>query len=135
MKIICISGGFDPVHIGHINLIKEAAKYGEVIVILNSDAWLERKKLYAVMPWQERAEILAWMRSVKAVAAVDDSDGTVCEALRRIKPDYFANGGDRTVENTPELDLCRELGIKLLFNIGGDKVASSSEIIARATNG
>lgn len=128
-KLVAISGGFDPVHCGHIDLISAAAKYGNVIVILNSDDWLLRKKGYKFMSWGQRAKILTAMADVSSVSPVDDSDGTVCDALRRIKPDYFANGGDRTWQNTPELALCMELGIKPLFNIGGNKTQSSSELV------
>lgn len=135
MKIVCISGGFDPIHEGHINLIEEASQYGNLVVILNSDDWLVRKKGRYVMSWKSRARILAAMRNVSWVANVLDDDGTVCDALRRIKPDFFANGGDRTMENTPELQLCTELKIKPLFGVGGEKIASSSEIIERAANG
>lgn len=129
MKVVCISGGFDPIHEGHVNLIEHAAKYGNLVVILNSDDWLLRKKGYNVMSWHSRARILAAMRHVAYVANVNDDDGTVCDALRRIKPDFFANGGDRTQDNTPELILCKEMGIKPLFGIGGEKVASSSKIV------
>lgn len=132
-KIVCISGGFDPIHLGHSRLIKEAATYGNLIVILNSDEWLKRKKGYTFMDWFSRAEILTSMRGVIGIANVDDRDGTVCEALRRIKPDYFANGGDRFPDNTPELQVCKELKIKPLFNVGGGKIASSSELV-RAVN-
>jgi len=132
MPVVCVSGGFDPAHIGHIRLIKEAAEHGRVIVILNSDEWLERKKGYKFMDWASRAEMLASCRWVDFVVAVDDADGTVCEALRRIRPDYFANGGDRFPDNTPELLVCNELGIKPLFNIGGGKIASSSELVRSA---
>jgi glycerol-3-phosphate cytidylyltransferase-like family protein len=82
------------------------------------------------MPWEERAEILMAIKGVTDVVQVDDSDGTVCEALRRIRPDYFANGGDRKVGNTPEGDVCAELGIEMLWGVGGtDKVQSSSWLI------
>ncbi len=132
MTTVCISGGFDPIHIGHINLIESAAHFGDVVVILNSDAWLKRKKGYCFMPWNQRARVLAAIKGVIRVAAVDDKDGTVVEALRRIRPDYFANGGDRTDENTPELKACEDLGIKPIFGIGGDKLASSSELVKAA---
>lgn len=132
-KIVCISGGFDPIHLGHARLIKEAATYGNLIVILNSDEWLKRKKGYTFMDWFSRSEILMNIKGVTGVSAVDDKDGTVCEALRRIKPDFFANGGDRFPDNTPELQVCTELKIKPLFNIGGGKIASSSELV-RAVN-
>jgi len=129
-KMIAISGGMDPATIAHCRLIKDAATYGDVVVILNSDAWLLRKKGYKFMPWEERAEILMAIKGVTDVVQVDDSDGTVCEALRRIRPDYFANGGDRKVGNTPEGDVCAELGIEMLWGVGGtDKVQSSSWLI------
>ena len=95
--IIAVSGGFDPVHIGHVRMIQDAARYGDVMVIINSDAWLERKKGYVFMPWEERAEIMGNIKGVVLVTQVDDSDGTVCEALRRHRPDAFANGGDNPV--------------------------------------
>jgi cytidyltransferase-like protein len=129
MSIVAISGGFDPIHEGHISLIEDAARYGKVIVILNSDDWLKRKKGYAFMNYYQRSRILMAMKDVSAVYAVDDSDGTACEALRKIKPDYFANGGDRTAENTPELVVCGDLGIKPIFGVGGGKINSSSQLV------
>lgn len=133
MPTVAISGGFDPIHNGHIDLIEKAAECGDVIVILNSDEWLLRKKKYYFLNFEQRAKIISSMRAVKSVTHVDDSDGTVCEALQRIKPTYFANGGDRTNQNTPELILCLDLGIKPIFNIGGGKVESSSELVNRIT--
>ena len=126
---VAVSGGFDPVHVGHVRMILEAAEVGDVIVIANSDEWLMRKKGYVFMPWEERAEILASIRGVIKVVTVDDSDGTVCEALRREKPTFFANGGDRKTDNTPEMDVCSELGIGLLWEVGGGKIQSSSELV------
>jgi D-beta-D-heptose 7-phosphate kinase/D-beta-D-heptose 1-phosphate adenosyltransferase len=128
-KTIAVSGGCDPCHSGHVRMILEAANYGDVIVILNSDDWLLRKKGYKFMSWEERAEILMAFKGVTAVVPVDDSDGTVCEALRRIRPDYFANGGDRKPGNTPEGDVCAELGIEMVWNVGGGKTQSSSWLI------
>jgi D-beta-D-heptose 7-phosphate kinase/D-beta-D-heptose 1-phosphate adenosyltransferase len=126
---VAVSGGFDPVHVGHVRMILEAAEVGDVIVIANSDEWLMRKKGYVFMPWKERAEILASIRGVIKVVTVDDSDGTVCEALRREKPTFFANGGDRKTDNTPEMNVCSELGIDLLWEVGGGKIQSSSELV------
>jgi len=126
---VAVSGGFDPVHVGHVRMILEAAEVGDVIVIANSDEWLTRKKGYVFMPWEERAEILGSIRGVLKVVPVDDSDGTVCEALRREKPTFFANGGDRKTDNTPEMDVCSELGIGLLWEVGGGKIQSSSELV------
>ena len=126
---VLVSGGFDPAHIGHVRMILEAALYGNVIVVANSDAWLMRKKGYIFMPWAERSELLAAVRGVTSVEAVDDTDGTVCEAIRRLNPTYFANGGDRKTDNTPEMDVCKELGVKLLWNVGGGKIQSSSDLV------
>lgn len=128
--LIAVSGGFDPVHIGHIRMIRDAARYGDVLVIINSDDWLMRKKGYVFMPWKERAEIMGNIKGVRIVTQVDDSDGTVCAALRRHKPDVFANGGDRKTQNTPEMDVCEELGIQMMWAIGGnDKPQSSSWLV------
>tara|TARA_R110002126_G_scaffold136583_1_gene281138 strand:+ start:620 stop:1102 length:483 start_codon:yes stop_codon:yes gene_type:complete len=128
-KLIAVSGGFDPVHVGHVQMIEECAKIGDVLVIINSDEWLERKKGFAFMPWAEKAYIMSQFKGVVQVTNVDDTDGTVCEALRRHKPDAFANGGDRRLDNTPEMDVCDELGIEMLWNLGGSKVQSSSELV------
>ena len=124
-----VSGGFDPVHIGHVSMIKHATKIGGVIVAVNSDEWLLRKKGYVFMPWAERAEIMNTFKGVTKVTELDDSDGTVCEAIRRMKPDIFANGGDRTDKNTPEMAVCNELGIEIIWGIGGEKIQSSSELV------
>lgn len=129
---VAVSGGFDPPHAGHIRMIQEASQFGEVIVIVNSDAWLVRKKGYVFMPWEERVEILSAIKGVSKVVAVDDTDGTVCEALKREKPTYFANGGDRSDKNTPELTVCRENNITMIWGIGGGKIQSSSELVAKA---
>ena len=127
---VMVSGGFDPVHAGHIRMIRDAANFGNVIVIANSDQWLFRKKGFVFMTFEQRAEILNAIKGVILVDSVDDSDGTVCEAIRRLKPDYFANGGDRGRSNTPEQSVCEELEVKLLWGVGGDKkLASSSELV------
>ena len=128
-KVICVSGGFDPVHIGHLRMMQEAARYGDVIAIVNSDQWLMRKKGYIFMPFEERCEIIQGFACVSGTTFVDDSDTTVCEALSRIKPDYFANGGDRKTDNTPEMDVCEKLGIDLLWSVGGGKIQSSSTLV------
>jgi len=129
---VCVSGGFDPVHIGHLRMIQEASKFGKVIVIVNSDDWLMRKKGYIFMPFSERCEILEGFSATGETTHVDDSDNTVCEALRRIKPDYFANGGDRKTNNTPEMDVCEKLGIEMLWGVGGGKIQSSSTLVSDA---
>lgn len=129
MKRIVISGGFDPIHPGHIAMIEDAKKYGEVHIIVNSDEWLIRKKGFFFQPWVDRKKILE--AYTPHVHAVDDTDGTVCEALRRIRPDYFGNGGDRGKTNTPELAVCDELGIEPVFELGGGKYSSSSALNAK----
>tara|TARA_Y100000592_G_scaffold100480_1_gene180727 strand:+ start:127 stop:576 length:450 start_codon:yes stop_codon:yes gene_type:complete len=132
---IMVSGGFDPVHAGHIRMIRAAAKYGDVIVIANSDAWLHNKKGFVFMDFHQRSEILNAIKGVILVDSVDDSDGTVCEAIRRLRPTYFANGGDRGKHNTPEQNVCDELGIEMLWSIGGDeKVAASSDLVKSVVN-
>ena len=128
---VCVSGGFDPIHKGHVRMILEAAQFGDVVIIANSDDWLIRKKGKFFMSWEERAEILSSIKGVVKVVPVDDTDGTVCEALRRIKPTYFANGGDRKDYNTPEGEVCKDLGITLLWGIGGDKIQSSSWLLSK----
>mgnify|MGYP003679902798 FL=1 len=131
---ITVSGGFDPVHVGHLRMFQDAAKHGKVIVIANSDDWLIRKKGYVFMQFEERKEIIEAFECVYKVEHVDDTDGTVCEALARIKPTFFANGGDRKSNNVPEVALCNDLGVKLLWNVGGDKVQSSSDLIKSTDN-
>ena len=135
-KTICVSGGFDPVHIGHLRMMQEAANYGEVIAIVNSDEWLMRKKGYIFMPFKERCEILEGFSCVSSTTYVKDDPipgvlgpGPVTEALARLKPDYFANGGDRKNNNTPEMDLCETLGIELVWGVGGGKIQSSSTLV------
>jgi len=128
-KTVCVSGGFDPVHVGHLRMMQEASENGKVIVIVNSDEWLMRKKGYIFMPFAERCEIIEGFDCVATTTHVDDRDNTVCEALRRIKPTYFANGGDRKTDNTPEMDVCEAEGIQLLWGVGGGKVQSSSTLV------
>ncbi len=128
-KIVALSGGFDPIHVGHVRMIKHAADLGRVVVFVNSDAWLLRKKGYVFMPFVERLEIVRNIDGVEmAIEAVDD-DESVCESLRMLRPDIFANGGDRKSDNVPEVKLCNELGIELVWNVGGDKIQSSSELV------
>ena len=133
--LVAVSGGFDPVHVGHVRMIAEAANHGDVIVIANSDAWLMRKKGYIFMTWEERQEILYNFKGVVDVLEAKDDDGSVCETLRHLKPDIFANGGDRKDINTPEVALCQELGIEMLWNMGGEKIQSSSELVAKHLQG
>tara|TARA_B100000749_G_C18346445_1_gene431332 strand:+ start:170 stop:583 length:414 start_codon:yes stop_codon:yes gene_type:complete len=129
MKTIALSGGFDPVHIGHLRMMQEASTFGRVIIILNSDEWLISKKGYMFMTYDERKEILEGLSCVSEVVSVDDSDSTVCETIERLRPDYFGNGGDRKNDNVPEVELCERLGVKLVWNLGGPKIQSSSDLV------
>lgn len=131
--IVMCSGGFDPLHVGHLNYLKAASRFGSVVVALNSDGWLCRKKGYVFMSWADRVQILGALFCVLTVYPVHDGDGTVCEVLRSVRPDYFANGGDRTEANPAEHTVCEELSIEELFNVGGAKIASSSDLIRAAS--
>ena len=132
-KVIAVSGGFDPIHIGHVRMIQDAKKLGNVIVFLNTDEWLKRKKGYVFMPWEERAEILLGIKGVKEVYSAMDEDNTVCEALKFYKPDIFANGGDRKPGLVPEYQVCEEFGIEMAFSVGGDdKPQSSSWLVEKS---
>ena len=127
---VAVSGGFDPIHVGHIRMINEAATLGKVIIIANSDEWLMRKKGYVFMSYDEREEILYNIKGVVSVHKAEDSDNTVCESLKLLKPTIFANGGDRKDGNVPEYKVCDMLGIDMKFGIGGtDKPQSSSWLV------
>lgn len=133
-RIVAVSGGFDPLHVGHLRMIQAAKKLGtRLVVIANGDEFLLRKKGYVFMPLEERVEILRGLRDVNDVVVAVDSDQTVCETLRLVKPHVFANGGDRRDEaEIPEARVCRELGIEMVFNVGGGKVQSSSDLVQRS---
>jgi len=139
MKVVAVSGGFDPVHIGHINLLREAKSLGDkLVVILNNDNWLRFKKGFVFMPEGERAEILKATQYVDEVIITEHKENTkdisICRELEKLKPDIFANGGDRKPDGdpVPEVELCERLGIKLVYNVGGGKVQSSSELAKKA---
>lgn len=131
---IAISGFFDPIHSGHLDYLEAAAKHGDVWVLLNSDEAAKRKKGYVFMKYYERERILKSLKCVTHVIEAQDSDGTVCESLRKLasKINYFGKGGDRIKGNTPENDLCEKLGIKVIYGLGGDKVQSSSDLVKNA---
>lgn len=147
--VVAVSGGWDPIHIGHVRLFNEAKKLGDrLVVILNNDNWLLAKKGFTFMSEQDRKEILESLSAVDEVMltshAKDDPDRSVCRELLRLRPDIFANGGDRTPEDSrkktsplnPEIVLCKELGIKTVFGVGkGGKVRSSSDLVARFKKG
>ena len=133
--VVAVSGGFDPVHIGHVRMFQEARALGdELVVILNNDNWLRYKKGFVFMPEAERKEIVAAFSCVDRVVLTKHKKGTadmsVCDALRTVRPAIFANGGDRKLGNIPEVPVCREIGCKMAFNVGrGGKVQSSSDLV------
>ncbi len=134
-KIVAVSGGFDPVHIGHIRMFRDAAKLGKLVVILNTDDFLLRKKGYVFMPLDERREIIESIKYVDSTVVSVDEDDSVCKTLETLKPDVFANGGDRASRSDiRETEICKKLGIEMIFGIGGDKVQSSSELAKKDKN-
>ena len=134
VKVVMVSGGYDPVHIGHVRQFKEASCLGKVLVALCSDEWVKRKKGYVFMTYVERKEILESIRYVwKVVPQLGEGESAV-DSLVRYRPDIFAKGGDRGPGNMPrgELDVCMELGIEILYGVGGAKVQSSSHLVEKA---
>lgn len=134
LKTVAVSGGFDPIHVGHVRMFEKAKKLGDkLIVIINNDNWLKQKKGLVFMPQKERKELISALKVVdEAVLTSHKSnpkDMSVCRELKRIKPDIFANGGDRKDDNVPEVQLCKELNIKMVFNVGGGKIQSSSWLL------
>jgi cytidyltransferase-like protein len=138
MTTVIISGGFDPIHSGHIDYITAAAGLGDrLVVLLNSDDWLRRKKGYAFMGFDDRYRVLSAMGDVDVIHQVDDSDGTVLPGIMAVamgllpvgKKVIFANGGDRVNSNTPEVEWCLKEGVGVAFNIGGGKTQSSSGLL------
>ena len=129
-RVVAVSGGFDPLHPGHLALFEAAAGCGPLCVIVNNDAWLIRKKGYVLQPLEDRIALINACRMVFAVVATTDEGESVCGTLELIKPAYFANGGDRTEKNVPEIETCKRLGIEMLWNMGGEKRQSSRELVA-----
>lgn len=136
-KIVLITGGFDPIHSGHIEYINAAAALGDYLFVgLNSDEWLARKKGKPFLPWTERYIIISNIRNVDDVFAFDDSTGNALDAIRRVREDnpdqtiIFANGGDRTKENIPEMN-CGIPDVEFVFGVGGTEKKNSSSWILK----
>ena len=130
---VAVSGFFDPLTIAHIRYFKEASKLGDLIVILNGDKAAIRKKGYVFMPLKERKEIIESIKYVDSVFPCIDLDNTVCKTLEVLRPDIFAKGGDRVMGNVPEEAICKEIGIKIIYGVGGEnKLQSSSWLIEAA---
>lgn len=136
MKIVLVTGGFDPIHSGHIAYFKAARALGDMLLVgLNSDEWLERKKGRAFMPWNERLCIVNNLAMVDEVYTFNDDDGSAKHFIQQVRAHYpdaeliFANGGDRTAINIPEMDV-EDPCIEFAFGVGGeDKKNSSSWIL------
>lgn len=134
--IVIVTGGFDPLHSGHIEYINQARKLGDMLIVgLNSDQWLAAKKGRSFMPWRERASVLAHIKGVNEVLSLDDSDGSARDIIHKVMNRYphhpviFANGGDRTDKNIPEMDIT-DPDLSFVFGVGGfDKRNSSSWIL------
>jgi D-beta-D-heptose 7-phosphate kinase/D-beta-D-heptose 1-phosphate adenosyltransferase len=134
-KIVVLTGGFDPLHTGHLSLIEESRKIGRVIIGLNSDQWLTRKKGMPFQSFEERYAILSSLKNVLCVIDFNDSDGSAIDAIRKSRQMFpksqiiFANGGDRNSENIPELSYCEENTIEMIFEVGGNTKKNSSSWI------
>ena len=138
-KYVIVSGGFDPIHSGHVRLINDASKYGSVIVIINSDDFLLEKKGYAFMSVEERVDIIKNIKNVSLVFISVDNDHTVSKTIEKICNEtnydisFFANGGDRkNISDIPESNVCKKYKIDLIFDIGGGKTQSSSSLAQNA---
>lgn len=130
--IVATSGGFDPLHVGHLRCIQESTKIvvnPVMIVIVNGDGFLTRKKGKPFMAHNERMEIVDGLRGVDYVCGWDDGTQTVIGALGLLKPHFFTKGGDRIDGNVPESNCCKQIGCRIVFGVGGNKVQSSSDLI------
>ena len=134
-KIVLVTGGFDPLHSGHIAYLEAAKKLGDRLVVgVNSDAWLTRKKGQAFMPWHERSVVIRALACVDFVIDFNDQDGTARHAIQMTRQSYpqdhiiFANGGDRTPDNIPEMDIA-DTNMHFEFGVGGFNKANSSSWI------
>jgi D-beta-D-heptose 7-phosphate kinase/D-beta-D-heptose 1-phosphate adenosyltransferase len=136
MNIVLVTGGFDPIHKGHIAYFNAAKKLGDILIVgMNSDSWLSRKKGKPFMPIDERITIVQNLKMVDEVILFDDTDGSAKEAIKNVRTLFpndliiFANGGDRVESNTLELNL-KDENLKFVWGVGGtDKINSSSWIL------
>jgi len=134
--LVIASGYFNPLHIGHLDYLREAKKLGNrLLVIINNDEQVKAKGNISFMNQKDRMKIIMSLQFVDTVMVSADKDKTVCETLRLIplyhKADrmIFANGGDRREEDVPEKEICDKLGIEMVYGVGGEKKESSSSLI------
>lgn len=131
MSIACVSGYFDPIHIGHIEYFKKSKEIADkLLVIVNNDEQAILKKGRAFMPADERVKIIQELKCVDYVVKSIDLDRTVCKTLETVspRPTYFCNGGDQNNNSIPEAEICEKIGIELRDGFG-DKIQSSSWLI------
>jgi cytidyltransferase-like protein len=134
-KVVLVTGGFDPIHSGHLKYIEQAKKLGDYLVVgVNSDAWLIRKKGSRFMPLSERQQILSAIRWVDLTIQFVDDDNSAKDAIARVRQMFpankiiFANGGDRNKTNIPEMSI-EDDNIEFVFGVGGEHKANSSSWI------
>ena len=134
---VVVSGGFDPIHLGHLKMFQEASNLApRLVVIVNNDNFLMQKKGYVFMPIEERVAIIKGFGVVDTVIESIDQDLTVCKTLESIAEKenikYFANGGDRkNIDQIPEASVCDNNNIEMIFNSGGGKIQSSSNLVSK----
>jgi D-beta-D-heptose 7-phosphate kinase/D-beta-D-heptose 1-phosphate adenosyltransferase len=131
-RIVCTSGGFDPIHPGHATCIVDSKQHGDtLVVVVNGDDFLRKKRGQPFMDLETRCLIISCIRGVDFVIPFEiENDQTVCEALRRIRPHVFTKGGDRTdYTNIPEWQVCQDLGIEIVPQVGRPKTWNSSDFL------
>ena len=128
MKVVAISGYFDPIHVGHLEYINMAKKLGDkLVVIVNNNYQCELKKGKPFMDEKDSVTIVSNLKNVDEVFLSVDKDKTVCASLEKIKPDIFANGGDKKNYEIPESVICNKYDIKIIDGLG-EKIRSSSDL-------
>ena len=137
MRVVIVSGGFDPIHSGHIEHFKEAKKLGDILIVgLNSDAWLTRKKGKPFMPIEERLAVIRELRMVDSAVSFNDDDNSSIDLIKKALVLFddvlFANGGDRTQDNIPEIDAFdKDPRVQFAFGVGGSHKQNSSSWILK----